>query len=64
MEWNDEQFAHSEKFILLQMKALIARNVWDTQQYYQVMASVDPGIQKAMEVLGNEKEYKRLLKVK
>ena len=64
VEWNDEQFAHSEKFILLQIKALIARNVWDTQQYYQVMASVDPGIQKAMEVLGNEKEYKRLLKVK
>ena len=64
VEWNDEQFAHSEKFILLQIKALIARNVWDTRQYYQVMASVDPGIQKAMEVLGNEKEYKRLLKVK
>ena len=64
VEWNDEQFAHSEKFILLQMKALIARNVWDTQQYYQVMASVDPGIQKAMEVLGNEKVYKRILKGK
>ena len=43
------------------MKALIARNVWETQQYYQVMSSVDPGIQKAMEVLGNEKEYKRIL---
>ena len=64
VEWNDEQFAHSEKFILLQMKALIARNVWDTQQYYPVMASVDPGIQKAMEVLGNEKVYKRILKGK
>ena len=64
VEWSDEQFQHSEKFLLLQMKALIARNVWETQQYYQVMASVDPGIQKAMEVLGNEKEYKRILKGK
>ena len=64
VEWNDEQFQHSEKFLLLQMKALIARNVWETQQYYQVMASVDPGIQKAMEVLGNEKEYRRILKGK
>ena len=64
VEWSDEQFAHSEKFILLQMKALIARNVWETQQYYQVMASVDPGIQKAMEVLGNERNYKRILKGK
>ena len=62
VEWNDEQFAHSEKFMLLQMKALIARNVWETQQYYQVMSAVDPGIQKALEILGDNKEYKRILK--
>ena len=62
VDWNDEQFAHSEKFILLQMKALIARNVWETQQYYQVMASTDPGVQKALEVLGNDKEYNNILK--
>ena len=64
VEWNDEQYAHSEKFLLLQVKALIARNVWETQQYYQVMASVDPGIQKALEVLGSEKQYKNVLKRK
>ena len=64
VEWNDEQFARSEKFILLQMKALIARNVWDTGMYYQVMADTDPGIQKALEVLGNEKLYKNILKGK
>ena len=64
VEWNDEQFVHSEEFLLLQVKALIARNVWETQQYYQVMASVDPGVQKALEVLENEKQYKKILKGK
>ena len=64
VEWSEEQFKHSEKFLLLQMKALIARNVWETQQYYQVMSSVDPGIQKALEVLDNERDYKRILKDK
>ena len=64
VEWNDEQFQRSEKFLLIQMKALIARNVWETQQYYQVMASVDTGLQKALEVLGNDKDYKRILKGK
>ena len=64
VEWDDEQFAHSEKFLLLQMKALIARNVWETQQYYQVMSSTDPGIQKALEVLGDDKQYKSILKKK
>ena len=62
VEWNDEQFARSEKFLRLQMKALIARNVWETQQYYQVMASEDAGVKKALEILGNDKEYKRILK--
>jgi len=62
VEWDDEQFARSEKFILLQIKALIARNVWETQQYYQVMSTVDPGIQKALEILGNEKQYKSVLR--
>jgi len=46
------------------VKALIARNVWETQQYYQVMSSVDPGIQKALEVLGSERQYKNVLKKK
>ena len=64
VEWNDEQFARSEKFILLQVKALIARNVWETQQYYQVMSAEDAGIRKAMEILGNEKQYKNILKGK
>ena len=64
VEWDDEQFARSDKFLLLQIKALIARNVWETQQYYQVMASVDHAVQKALEVLGSEKTYKNLLKGK
>ena len=62
VEWDDEQFKHSEKFILLQIKALIARNVWDTQEYYRVMASEDTGVKKALEILGDNKEYKRILK--
>ena len=64
VEWNDEQFARSEQFLLLQVKALIARNVWETEQYYQVMSAVDPGIRKALEVLENEKQYKNILKGK
>ena len=64
VEWSDEQFEHSGKYLLLQVKALIARNVWETQQYYQVMSSVDPGIQKALEVLESDKTYKKVLKGK
>lgn len=62
VEWNDEQFARSEKFIRMQIKALIARNLWEMQQYYEVVISEDDGVQKAMEILCNDKEYKKLLK--
>ena len=62
VEWNEEEFARSEKFIRLQVKALIARNVYEMQQYYEVMLAEDNGVQKAIEILSNEKEYKRILK--
>ena len=64
VEWDDGQFKHSEKFLLLQVKALIARNVWETQHYYQVMAKEDAGIRKALEIIGNDKEYGRVLRGK
>jgi carboxyl-terminal processing protease len=64
VEWNDEQYARSEKFLLLQMKALIARNVWDTGMYYQVMADTDPGIQKAIEILNDNKAFNKVLNSK
>ncbi len=62
VEWDDEQFDRSEKFIRMQIKALIARNLWEMQQYYEVVISEDDGVQKAMEILCNDKEYKKLLK--
>ena len=62
VEWNEEEFVRSEKFIRLQVKALIARNVYEMQQYYEVMLAEDNGVQKAIEILSNEKEYKRILK--
>lgn len=62
VEWDDEQFARSEKFIRMQIKALIARNLWEMQQYYEVVISEDDGVQKAMEILCNNKEYNKLLK--
>ena len=61
VEWNEEQFQHSEKFILLQVKALIARNVWETQEYYRVMSSTDPGVQKALEILNDKKTFNKIL---
>ncbi|MCF0200921.1 MAG: S41 family peptidase [Bacteroidales bacterium] len=62
VEWKDDEYQRSEKFIKMQMKALIARNVWEMQQYYEVVIGEDPCIQKAMEILSDEKSYHEILK--
>ena len=61
VEWNDEQYQRSEKYIKLQIKALIARNVWEMQQYYEVTLQEDPIIKKALEIIGNDRKYRSLL---
>ena len=60
--WNEEEYLRSEKFIKLQVKALIARNVWEMQQYYEVTLTEDPVISKALEVILNDKAYQSTLK--
>ena len=62
VEWNEQEYQRSEKYIKMQIKALIARNVWEMQQYYEVTLKEDPTLKKAIEIISNEKEYKKLLK--
>jgi carboxyl-terminal processing protease len=60
--WNDEQYERSAPLIKLQLKALIARNEWDMENYYQVVLQEDKVIKKAMEVLGDSNLYRSILK--
>jgi len=61
VEWKDEEYQRSEKYIKMQIKALIARNVWEMQQYYEVTLKEDPTIAKAIEVLNKDREYRKIL---
>ena len=61
VEWKEEEYKRSEKYIKLQVKALIARNVWEMQQYYEVTLREDPTISKALEILSNERQYRKIL---
>jgi carboxyl-terminal processing protease len=62
VEWNEEQYQRSEYMIKLQIKALIARNEWDMEKYYQVVLKEDKVINKAIDVLNDSNEYRRILK--
>jgi len=57
---NDDQIEKSELLLQTQLKALIARDLWDVNAYYQVFNDYRHDFQKAVEVMDNEEIFKEL----
>ena len=55
VEYNEEQFQKSKFLIKLQLKALIARDLWDMNEYYHTINVVNESVKKAVELLKEEK---------
>ncbi|MFH0895931.1 MAG: S41 family peptidase [Bacteroidota bacterium] len=51
---NEKEFKTSEKVINSQLKALIARNLFDMNAYYECISEIDDNIEKAVEMLKND----------
>ena len=51
----------SDKYIYSTLKAVLARNFYGIPYYYKVMKADDEYMLKAIEVIKNEKEYKKIL---
>jgi len=56
-----KQFQQSKSLIQLQIKSLIARDLWNTKEYFQVFNKENEALQKALEIIGNTNEYNKLL---
>lgn len=61
--FNEEQYLKSEKLIGLQLKALIARDLWSTNEYYRIMDAENESLQKAIEILNDNDIYDGYLRV-
>src|SRR5690606_36951525 len=48
VEKNEEQINTSKNFLLTRLKATIARNMWDSSAYYQVISDIDNALLKAV----------------
>ena len=59
--WNDEEFEKSKKLILTQMKALIARDLYDSSAFYRIINDIDDIFAKGLEVITNDKLYYQLI---
>ena len=56
------QYAISKPLIKLQMKALVARDLWDMNEYYQIMDAENETLQKAIEIMQTPGAYEKILK--
>lgn len=61
LEKNEEEFEISKDDIRLVVKALIARDMWETSEYFEIMNTKNETFQKALEVLKNKMLYNKLL---
>lgn len=46
----------------VQLKALIARDLWDTNEYFEVINTKNDFVKKALEILQDNEQYNKLLK--
>ena len=51
VEYNEEEYQKALPLLKLQMKALIARDLWDMNEYYHVINDANESIRKALELL-------------
>jgi carboxyl-terminal processing protease len=61
IEITEESIAFNKNFIELQLKALMARNIYEVGDYFEVIFPKDAEIQMAIQIIHNNKEYKSLL---
>lgn len=61
IEFNEEQYNRSKPLIMLQIKALIARDLYDMAEYFQVINDDNVSYQKALEIINDPDAYNKTL---
>ncbi len=59
--WNDEEFEKSKDFLSVQLKALMARDLYDTSAYFKIINDEMDIFNEGLRLIGNTEEYNRLL---
>ena len=62
IEFNEEQFNKSKKYISLQLKANIAQNLFETGEYYHIINDNNDSYQKALQIINDDEQYNKILK--
>jgi carboxyl-terminal processing protease len=61
LKYNEAQFSTSKDEILKVMKALIASNLWKTNEYFRILNEDDTVIEKALQIVSDKTAYNKIL---
>ena len=62
IKFNETEYNRSKSLIRLQIKALIARDLYDMSEYFQIINDENNSLKEAIRIINDEKEYNRILK--
>jgi carboxyl-terminal processing protease len=61
VKFNESQYKHSEKEILLVLKAQVANNIWQTNEFFRIINEDDIVIDKALEIISDKVTYDKII---
>ena len=61
VKYDEHQFKVSEEEMLLALKALLASNYWQTNEYFKIINANDKLIEKALNLISDKEAYNRIL---
>lgn len=61
VKFNDEQYAKSREYMRVILKALLARDLFETSSYFRVVNEINPIYREAMNIINTPAQYNTLL---
>ena len=61
IKFDEAQYNRSKPLIMLQIKALIARDLYDMGEYFQVINDDNPSLQEALRIINDEERYNKVI---
>ena len=62
IEFNEEQYNRSKPLISFQLKALIARDLFDMNEYFQTINDDNESLKEALRIINDEAAYRKVLR--
>ena len=60
LEYDEEEFLKAENTIYIRLKANIAQDLFDYKRFYQVINQLNTSLQKSLELMKDDKNFKKL----